>query len=78
MFVFKIFVHVCQIMQEIKDPRLGHSLYFFLFEVIAVGAKKKEKKGQKYIKDGYGDMHSQTSLYSRNVEISLCPQEDIT
>lgn len=43
MFVFKIFVHVCQIMQEIKDPRLGHSPYFFLFEVIAVGAKKKKR-----------------------------------
>lgn len=46
---------------------------------LGYGCKKKKKGGfvfkrQKYLKDGFGDLHSQTSLYSLDEEISLCPK----
>lgn len=38
--------------------------------------KKKKRPPKKYMKDdGFGDMHSQTSLYSRDEEITILPKE---
>lgn len=43
---------------------------------MAVWGKKKKRPPKKYMKDdGFGDMHSQTSLYSRDEEITILPKE---
>lgn len=63
-------------MQGIKQNTEGVAVTFFrlwlLKEKKIIKTKKKKCKKTKILKDGFGDMHSQTSLYSHDEEISLC------
>lgn len=76
MFVFKHLTICLQFhprMQKIKYFTLrdrGDHLHFLDYDVENKRKYKTRRKISK--KDGFGDMHSQPSLYSFNEEISLC------